>query len=72
MKNKIETKNVDDVILVLDWDPESFHNRVSELESRGYLARLDSYSVTADMNPETGSIIHLYSIEMGRTSQSTK
>ena len=72
MKNEIEPLNDNDAIMVLDWDPESFHKRVSELESNGYVARLDSYSVTADIHPETGVIIHIYSIEMNRNGQPAK
>jgi hypothetical protein len=51
-------------ILVSEWESDRFHERVLELESRGYVCRLESYSITPEMNPETGVIIHLYSIEM--------
>jgi len=34
------------------------------LESKGYVARRETYRITADMNPETGYIVHLHSIEM--------
>ena len=51
-------------ILIREWESERFHERVLELESRGYVARRDSYTITPEMNPETGFIIHLYSIEM--------
>lgn len=68
MKNdEMILMKVEDVILVLAWDPESFHRRVLELEAKGYLSRLESYSVKAEMNPETGVIIHLYSVEMSRS-----
>ncbi len=56
--------NDNDVILVSDWDSETFHRRVLELEAEGYLARQESYNVTPEMNPENGKIIHLYMIEM--------
>ena len=52
------------LMLVREWDADSFHARVLELESKGYVARRETYSITADMNPETGYIVHLYSIEM--------
>jgi hypothetical protein len=52
------------LILVRDWDAEIFHRRVLALESEGFVAQLDTYSVTPEMNPETGEIIHLYAIEM--------
>jgi hypothetical protein len=59
-----------DVILVRDWDPESFHRRVLELEAEGYVARRESYSVTPEVNPETGKIIHLHAVEMARPDRS--
>jgi hypothetical protein len=55
-----------DVILVREWDADSFHRRVLELEAQGYVARRESYRIIAEMDPSTGSIIHLHSIEMVR------
>lgn len=54
----------DELILVREWDSETFHRRVLELEAKSYLARRESYKITQEMNPETGQIIHLYTIEM--------
>jgi hypothetical protein len=51
-------------ILVREWDNDRFHQRVLELESRGYVARRETYSVTAEQHPETGYIVHLYCMEM--------
>jgi hypothetical protein len=53
-----------DAILVRDWDVDAFHRQVLDLETRGYIARRETYSVTPEMNPETGEIIHLRTIEM--------
>lgn len=53
-----------DPILVREWDNDLFHRRVREHEARGYVARRETYTVMADMNPETGEIVHLYVIEM--------
>ena len=53
-----------DPILVRDWDNNKFHERVLELESRGYVARRETYTVIAEQHPETGYIVHLYSIEL--------
>jgi hypothetical protein len=50
--------------LVREWDSDAFHRRVIELESRGYTSREGSYKITAEMNPETGAIVHLHAIEM--------
>lgn len=52
------------VTIVREWDADTFHRRVLELEASGYVAQLETYSVTPEMNPETGEIIHLHSIEM--------
>ena len=53
-----------DPILIQDCDNDRFHQRVLELEARGYIARRETYSVVADQHPDTGYIVHLYSIEM--------
>ncbi len=52
------------VILVREWDVDLFHRRVLELEAEGYIARLETYRVIPEMNPETGEITHLYTIEV--------
>ncbi len=52
------------VIEVREWDPDAFHRRVLELEREGYVAQRESYRVTPEMHPETGRIIHLYTIDM--------
>jgi len=55
-----------DLIVVREWDADSFHRRVLELESQGYEARRDTYRISPEMDPETGKIVHLHSIEMSR------
>jgi hypothetical protein len=50
--------------LVQEWDSDAFHRRVMELESLGYSSREGTYKITAEMNPETGAIVHLHVIEM--------
>ena len=56
----------EETILVREWDPDLFHKRVLDLEEKGYEALRDSYRITAEMNPDTGEITHLHSIEMTR------
>jgi hypothetical protein len=56
-----------DVIVVREWDANSFHRRVLELEAQGYEARRDTYRISPEMNPETGNIVHLHTIEMSRS-----
>jgi hypothetical protein len=51
-------------ILVREWDSERFHHRVLELEAIGYRARLETYRITPEVEPDTGRVIHLYSIEL--------
>ena len=53
-----------DPIIVREWNAEAFHRRILEYEKEGYIARRDTYRVTAETNPETGEVIHLYVIEM--------
>ncbi|HEY6293356.1 MAG TPA: hypothetical protein VI455_17535 [Terriglobia bacterium] len=53
-----------EVKIIRDWDADVFHRRVLELESKGYAARRETYRVTPETHPETGEIIHLYSIEL--------
>lgn len=55
-----------EVIIVREWDADSFHARVLELERQGYVARRDSYRILAEMSPEDGHIIHQHSIELSR------
>jgi len=59
---------MENVIVVREWDADSFHRRVLELESQGYTARRDTYHINPEMNPETGNILHLHTIEMSRSS----
>jgi len=56
--------HITDPILVREWDSDTFHRRVIELEARGYVARQETYHILPEMNPETGEIIHLHTIEM--------
>lgn len=53
-----------DAILVRNWDVDAFHRQVLDLETKGYVARRETYSITPETNPETGEVIHLYAIEM--------
>jgi hypothetical protein len=55
---------MNDALVVREWSVETFHHRVLELEIKGYVARRETYRITPEMHPETGEIIHLYTIEM--------
>ena len=55
------------VIIVREWDADCFHRRVLELEAAGYVARRETYRITPEVNPETGEIIHLHTVEVLRT-----
>ncbi len=53
-----------EIRIVREWDADTFHKKVLELEAQGYVSRRETYKITAEMNPETGLIVHLHSIEM--------
>lgn len=53
-----------DIIVIREFDPDVFHQKVLQMERDGYTAKRETYRVTPEMNPETGSIVHLHSIEM--------
>jgi hypothetical protein len=53
-------------IVVFEWGADAFHRRVSDLELQGYVARRETYRVTPEMNPETGRIVHLHTVELYR------
>jgi hypothetical protein len=55
---------MDEAILIREWTAEAFHRHVLELEQKGYLTRRETYTITPEVNPETGEITHLYSIEL--------
>ena len=59
-------RRVDNLILVREWDADQFHARVMELEKQGYVARRETYRIAAEMNPETGWISHVHSIELAK------
>jgi hypothetical protein len=59
-------QGVQDVILVREWDADQFHARVMELEKQGYVTRRETYRILAEMNPETGWVSHVHSIELTR------
>jgi hypothetical protein len=55
-----------DSIVVREWDADSFHRRVLELEAQGFEALRDTYRISPEMDPESGNIVHLHTIEMSR------
>ena len=55
-----------DMIEVREWDADQFHAKVREWEEQGYTARHDTYQIKAETDPDTGKIVHLYTIEMSK------
>jgi hypothetical protein len=55
---------MNEAILINEWDSDAFHKQVLEFQARGYTARPESYRITPVMDPETGRIVHQYSVEM--------
>jgi hypothetical protein len=62
----VADKSVDagNAIIVSEWDSDAFHRRVSDLELQGYAVRRETYRVMPEMNPETGRIVHLHTVEL--------
>lgn len=59
-----------ETVMVREWDADIFHHKVLILEEQGYTARRETYRITAEMNPETGEILHLHTIELRRREPS--
>jgi hypothetical protein len=55
---------VSNAVVISEWDADEFHRRVMDLELQGYVARRETYRVTPEMNPETGRIVHLHTVEL--------
>jgi hypothetical protein len=51
-------------IVLSEWDADTFHRRVLDLELQGYVVRRETYRITPEMNPETGRIVHLHTVEL--------
>jgi hypothetical protein len=64
MRAEEKETTMSNATLVREWSSDAFHNHVLELESRGYNTRRETYQIVADTNPETGEVIHLYTVEM--------
>jgi hypothetical protein len=54
------------VTMVREWDADQFHAKVLELEQKGWNARRETYKILAEMNPETGFVSHVHSIELSK------
>ncbi len=52
------------LIVVREFDADLFHKKVMEMEGQGYVANRDTYRISPEMDPETGNIVHLHTIEM--------
>lgn len=58
---------MEQVTVVREWDAEVFHARVLELEKQGWVSRRETYRVSAEMNPETGWVTHVHSMELTKS-----
>ena len=52
------------VTVVREWNADDFHAKVLELEKQGWNTRQDSYRIIPEMNPETGIVSHVHTIEL--------
>lgn len=50
--------------MVREWNADDFHAKVLELENKGWQVRQESYRIIPEMNPETGIVSHVHSIEL--------
>ena len=55
-----------EVVQVREWGVDAFHKKVLQLESQGFVSRLESYRIVPDVNPDTGIVLHLHTMEMYR------
>jgi len=55
-----------EVVQVREWGVDAFHKKVLQLESEGFVSRLESYRIVPEVNPDTGIVIHLHTMEMYR------
>ena len=53
-----------EVMQVREWGVDAFHKKVLQLESEGFVSRLESYRIVPDVNPDTGIVSHLHTMEM--------
>jgi hypothetical protein len=60
---------MDDIVVVREWDADRFHAQVRQWEEQGYVARRETYQIKAEMDPESGNIVHLHTIEMVKEGQ---
>ncbi len=49
---------------VAECDSDEFHCKVAGWEARGYRPLLDTYKIAPEMDPYTGRIWYLHSIDM--------
>lgn len=59
-----EGVGMSEVLQVREWGADAFHKKVLQLESEGFVSRLESYRIVPDMNPDTGIIVHVHTMEM--------
>ncbi|MBO0859392.1 MAG: hypothetical protein J2P21_13105 [Chloracidobacterium sp.] len=64
-----EAMDAGNAIVVSEWNADAFHRHVSNLELQGYVVRRETYRVTPEMNPETGLIVHLHTVELYRSNK---
>lgn len=50
--------------MVREWDADQFHAKVLELEKNGWQSKRETYRILPEMNPETGIVSHVHSIEL--------
>jgi hypothetical protein len=63
---RLDGEVMSEAVQVREWDVDTFHRKVLQLESQGFVARRETYRIVADVNPETGVVVHLHIMELHR------
>jgi len=64
----MDQREEETTVTVIEWDPDAFHQRVAYWEALGYKVLLHTYEVKAEIHPETGEVMHQYSIALEKGS----
>lgn len=54
-------------ITVIEWDADVFHQRVANWEALGYKALMHTYEIKAEIHPDTGEVMHQYTIMLEKS-----
>ena len=64
-----ELPDMNEMILLCEWDSEEFRKKLAHWESLGYEAVLNTYKIDSDIDPCTGRVYLRYSIDLKKTKE---